>query len=254
MVPDGQSGLRPAAAAAPRRALPALLAVTLLVLLPGNDVIPLIDRDEPRFAQAAREMIEADDWVIPYFNGGYRFDKPPLIYWMMRGSYAVFGINEWSARFPSVLTTLLLVWLVYGMGRRWFTESVGFASAFGLATSMQILIHGRSAVADMPMILFVTLSQYALFEMLRDTGTAADGEREKRRNFFSDRRSRRLFLLLYGSIGAGFLAKGPVAFAVPALMLLAYRFVFLRRRLPRRHRKNRDAAQSAETVRRVPRG
>src|SRR4029077_16653375 len=47
----------------------------------GNSSLPLIDRDEPRFAEASREMRQNGDFLVPRLNGEYRFDKPPLIYW-----------------------------------------------------------------------------------------------------------------------------------------------------------------------------
>ena len=53
----------------------------------GTWSLPLIDRDEPRFAEASREMIERGDYVVPYFNNQYRFDKPPLAYWAQVASY-----------------------------------------------------------------------------------------------------------------------------------------------------------------------
>ncbi len=54
-----------------------------LFYLPGLGQIPLFDRDEPRFATAAREMAGAGDFVVPTFNGELRPDKPPLVYWLM---------------------------------------------------------------------------------------------------------------------------------------------------------------------------
>jgi len=120
-----------------------LVALTFLLLLPGNNVLPLIDTDEPRFAQATREMIERQDWVVPYFNGNYRFDKPILIYWLMRPCYALFGVNEFSARLPSVVTAALLVWLTCFIGTRWFNAVVGFTAGFSLLTCVQLLLHGR---------------------------------------------------------------------------------------------------------------
>src|ERR1043166_7302908 len=47
----------------------------------GTWSLPLIDRDEPRFAEASREMIQRGDYVVPYFNNQLRLDKPPLTYW-----------------------------------------------------------------------------------------------------------------------------------------------------------------------------
>ena len=186
----------------------------LLIFLPGNNLAPLIDRDEPRFAQATREMIERHEWVVPYFNDQYRFDKPILIYWMMRPCYALFGANEFSARLPSVLSTILLGWLVFRMGRRWFTTRVGFFAAFGLLTCLQLVMHARSAVADMPMVAMVVLAQFAAWELVHDDGPKYPW---------------RWFWLLYGALGIGFLAKGPVTLVVPLLTFLFFRFALWRK-------------------------
>lgn len=193
----------------------ALLALALL--LPANNILPLIDRDEPRFAQATREMIERDDWVVPYFNGDYRFDKPIGIYWMMRGCYALFGINEFAARLPSVLSALALVLLTYYIGARWFSTVTGLVAGFGLLTCVQMQIHGRSAVADMPMVVCVLAGQLALFELLSDSST---------------RQPWRWWWLFWGAVGVGFLVKGPVSLVVPLVTLLLYRFAFWRQPLP----------------------
>ena len=69
----------------------------------GNWSLPLIDRDEPRFAEASREMRQSGDFIVPRLNGAYRFDKPPLIYWCQVAAFACFGENDFAARFPSVL-------------------------------------------------------------------------------------------------------------------------------------------------------
>lgn len=197
---------------------PALLvALALLLLLPGNGTLPLIDRDEPRFARATQEMIERGDWIVPYFNGEYRFDKPILIYWLMRPCYAMLGVNEFSARLPSVICSALLVWLTFHVGARWFSATAGFAAGLGLLTCLQVLIHGRLAVADMPMVLCMLAAHYAVFELLREE---------------SPRDRRRWFWLFYGALGAGFLAKGPVVVAATAVTLLIHRFVFWRQPLP----------------------
>src|SRR5437762_9371842 len=80
-----------------------ILLLGFLLLLSGNWLLPLMDRDEPRFAEAAREMAQRHDLVIPWFNGGYRFDKPPLIYWFQILSYRCFGENAFAARLASVI-------------------------------------------------------------------------------------------------------------------------------------------------------
>src|SRR5919202_857487 len=73
----------------------------------------LIDETEPLFAEAARQMTVTGDWITPYFNGITRFDKPPLIYWLMAIAYSTFGVNEFAARLPSALAGLALTSLCF---------------------------------------------------------------------------------------------------------------------------------------------
>lgn len=194
-----------------------LLLLGLIMLLPGTFSLPLLDRDEPRFAQATVEMMQNHNGLVPYFNGEYRFDKPPLTYWLMRGGYALFGVNEFGARFHSVLCAIALALILYYTGRRWFSARTGFLAGGISLTTLQILIHGRSCVADMPMVLAVALSCVSIYELLTQADNAYP---------------RRWFWTLYGSLAVGFLAKGPIAWAVPLVALLLLRFALWRKPLP----------------------
>src|SRR3954465_2529005 len=84
-----------------------LLAGCVAFHLIGTWTLPMIDRDEPRFAEASREMRQRHDYVVPYFNNKYRFDKPPLPYWAQVAGFAVFEENDFAARFPSVIAAAL---------------------------------------------------------------------------------------------------------------------------------------------------
>src|SRR6476619_3029225 len=79
----------------------------VLLFSVGNWLLPLIDRDEPRFAEASREMRQSGDYLVPRLNGEYRFDKPPLAYWSQVLAYDLLGDNDFAARLPSVLFTAL---------------------------------------------------------------------------------------------------------------------------------------------------
>ncbi|MDL5056948.1 ArnT family glycosyltransferase [Geitlerinema calcuttense] len=199
-----------------------LILAGLLILLPGTGTIPLIDRDEPRFGQATREMMDRGEWVIPYFNGEYRFDKPVMTYWLMRVFYQ-FGIHELTSRLHSALFTILTALVMYWWGRRLFGALAGFWGALAFMASVQILIHGRSNVADMPMVFAVTLSMWAVYELLQ--------RGEKSPAFWKDQ----WFWTLYLAQGFGFLAKGPITQAVVILSLLLYRFLFWRKAIPWSH-------------------
>src|SRR5215467_7580546 len=84
----------------------------------GTWSLPLIDRDEPRFAEASREMIERGDYVVPYFNNQPRLDKPPLTYWAQTVSYRIFGENDFAARFPSAVAAALIALTIPVRGLR----------------------------------------------------------------------------------------------------------------------------------------
>src|SRR2546421_6967882 len=63
-----------------------LVVLCLAVYLPGLAALPCVDRDEARFAQASRQMIESADYVVPRVQGRVRLNKPPLIYWLQSAS------------------------------------------------------------------------------------------------------------------------------------------------------------------------
>ena len=159
----------------------------------GNWSLPLIDRDEPRFAEASREMRQSGNFVVPRLNGDYRFDKPPLIYWCQVFSYDILGENDFAARFPSVIFAALAAVVTWTFASRIFGSRVGIWSGIIFATSLQVFIHARAAVADMPLVFFFL------------TATWADWERMK------NRRSTFWWWTFYLSLGLGFLAKGPAA-------------------------------------------
>lgn len=230
-----------------------LLALTALLYLPGLGTLPLMDRDEPRFAHATVEMMQRGAWVVPYFNSdpemsdatrielmrkgkgamevGYRFDKPPLTYWWMRLHYALFGVNEFAARLHSVLAVWLVALVTFGLASRMAGARAGLAAGIAWLTALQIIIHGRLAVADMPMVLFVALACWALMECLLGS---LKSEGEAPSSPASDLAAPTFSFwhwTLYLSLGLGFLAKGPIALLVPGLALVLYRFAFWRKPL-----------------------
>src|SRR5256885_5252711 len=82
------------------------------VYLAGNGRVSLWDRDEPRYAQTSRQMLQSGDWVVPHLLDKVRTAKPIFIYWCQASAMKVFGDNEFAARLPSSLAmTLTLVLL-----------------------------------------------------------------------------------------------------------------------------------------------
>src|SRR5580700_10274013 len=95
-----------------------ILLLGLVLLLAGNWIMPITDRDEARFSEASREMLQRGDYVLPWFNGQWRFDKPVLIYWCQSASYRLLGVNGFAARLPSALFTTMTALLLVRWGRK----------------------------------------------------------------------------------------------------------------------------------------
>ena len=165
-----------------------------------NHVLPLIDRDEPRFAEASREMLESRDWCIPRFDQAPRYDKPPLIYWMQTAAYSALGDHEFAARLPSVVCTALTAVVIAVWGASVGDPTTGLRAACIFVLCLQVFVHGRAAVADPPLVLFSTLSAWAGWRWVQGRKLLAGA-------------------LLWVLAALGFLAKGPVAW-IPLGMAL----------------------------------
>jgi 4-amino-4-deoxy-L-arabinose transferase-like glycosyltransferase len=147
----------------------------VLFHLAGTWSLPLIDRDEPRFAEASREMIQRADYVVPYFNNQLRLDKPPLAYWAQVASYRIFGASDFSARFPSAIAAALIGLVIFAWSRRNGATSVGWCAAIIFTLSLQTFVHAKAAVADMWLVLFMTLAHWSGYELLQRPTLNAQG-------------------------------------------------------------------------------
>jgi 4-amino-4-deoxy-L-arabinose transferase-like glycosyltransferase len=78
----------------------------------------LLEPEEVRYAEIPRQMLAADRWVVPVLHGQDYLDKPSLFYWLVMGSYRLFGVHEWAARLAAGLVGVLTVGVVHGWGRR----------------------------------------------------------------------------------------------------------------------------------------
>ena len=196
----------------PRRKIILFIILWMLwILVPGIIELPLLDRDEPRFSRATVEMMEKADPIVPYFNGEYRFDKPPLTYWWMAVNYFIFGQNEFGARLHSVISSVFVGIIIFLWAEKSFGLAVGIGAVFGWSICLQNLMQGRLALADMPMILMLVVTHWAIWRKL---------------DLNNKVRYDKLFWILYASMGFGFLAKGPIAIIFPIMTLLFYRFLF----------------------------
>lgn len=176
----------------------ALLVLGLLLFLPGIASRDLWNPDEPRYAEVAREMRASGDYLVPHLNGRIYAEKPPLLFWLIAASsLATGGVNEISARLPSLVASIVVLFALFGTARRLFNRRVAWWSTLALATSGRILWQGRVGQIDMLLLALVSLAMYFFVR----------GWTEERPRFF------RLFFF---AAGLGTLAKGPVAL-LPAL-------------------------------------
>jgi 4-amino-4-deoxy-L-arabinose transferase-like glycosyltransferase len=174
-------------------------------------------------------MGERGDYVIPYFNDKFRFDKPPFIYWTQIASYRVFGENDFAARFPSAMAAALTAVLLFAWGRRLGSERIGWWAAIVFTLCLQTFIHAKAAVADMWLVFFLTAASWAGFELIADSlGRAASPEMELSRIGAggNPRHLSKWRFVFYAALGFGFLAKGPLAW-LPLLTVISTK-IFLR--------------------------
>ncbi len=138
------------------RNLPILLALASLLLLAGLDGLGLTDRDEGSNAEAAREMLETGDWVSPTLNYEPRFAKPAFVYWVISASYAVFGVNEFSARLPSAIFGIALVLLQYYFLARVIGSRVALFGSLILLLNLEMIGISRMVLTDPELVFFTT--------------------------------------------------------------------------------------------------
>jgi 4-amino-4-deoxy-L-arabinose transferase-like glycosyltransferase len=201
------------------RHLALIFFASLLLHVAGTWSLPLVDRDEPRFAEASREMRERHDYVVPYFNDHYRFDKPPFIYWTQIASYHFFGETDFAARLPSAIAAALTAVLLFLWGRRLGDERVGWWAAIIFTVCLQTFVHARAAVADMWLVFFVTTAHWAGYELLADSlGGAGSSIGVRHQKYWR--------LAFYLALAFAFLAKGPLGWT--PLLTVASTKLFLR--------------------------
>jgi 4-amino-4-deoxy-L-arabinose transferase-like glycosyltransferase len=181
-----------------------IVVLSLVLLLAGNWILPLTDRDEARFGEASREMIQRGDYIVPWFNGEWRLYKPVLIYWCQIASYRVLGVNDFAARLPSALFTTATALLLVRWGRKVADARTGFMAGAMYVTGLHVGIIGRAATADLALIFFFTLATWSGWELTRPIQP----------------QRKRWWWIFYIALALGFLAKGPEAWLPLGGMIL----------------------------------
>ncbi|MEM7453437.1 MAG: glycosyltransferase family 39 protein [Planctomycetota bacterium] len=184
----------------------------------------LWDRDEPRNAGCAVEMLSRGNYIVPTFNGQLRHQKPVLLYWLMISAYQVFGINEFAARFWSALLAVGTVFATYGIGRRLFNPTAGLLAAIILSTTIMFDVAARAATPDSLLIfcstialLIYVLGTFAPKEVSAE-GEVPSGAKLRNEGMWFPA-SIWVAIGMYSVMAVGVLAKGPVGFILPCAII-----------------------------------
>ncbi|HWR40033.1 MAG TPA: glycosyltransferase family 39 protein [Patescibacteria group bacterium] len=173
-----------------------VLLLSLLTIFVNLGGIPLLDPDEPVYAETAKEMMHFADFVSPRIYGEFWYDKPPMYYWLVAASFKLFGVTEFAARLPAAALAVLGGLVVYGYGNRLFGEKAGLASAVVLVTSVEYFYMGKAAVTDITLTLCLTISLLAFIA----------GQ----------------YRLCWLFAGLATVTKGPVGFLFPGAVIFLY--------------------------------
>jgi 4-amino-4-deoxy-L-arabinose transferase-like glycosyltransferase len=187
-----------------KRPVTLVVLATLATLAVGTAPTPLWDEDEARFATIARAMVETGDWIVPRFNGTLAVDKPVLMHWCMAACMTVFGTNEFAARLPSMIATLLTGLALLRAGRRWFDDTTGVVAALAHAGCLLVAIEAHAATPD---AILTALTAWATVLAAEAMSPAADGRLAR----LGPGRAVGIGLLL----GLAVVCKGPVGFVAP---------------------------------------
>ena len=168
----------------------------------GLGAFGLLGADEPRYAKVAREMLERHDWITPTLQGKPWLEKPVLYYWQAIASYSVFGVTDQTARLPAAFDAALMIAAIYFFLRR-FRPGTEEDGALITAGSAAVVAFARAAATDMPLAATFTIALLAWYAWYES--------------------GKRIYLAaFYVFLALGTLAKGPVAPALAAVIVLVF--------------------------------
>ncbi len=183
--------------------LPFVLAGSLFFT--GLGSLPLLEPDEGRNAEVAREMLVTGDWITPHYNLFPYLDKPAVYFWMVASSFKVAGFSEWAARLPSALMGLCLLLLLSYLARKMFSDATALRAAVIVATAPLVMAFSRLVIFDMTLTFLITVAMSCFW--------FAEVTEFQRR--WPD-------ALMFLAMGLATITKGPVGLLLPLLSIMAY--------------------------------
>lgn len=189
----------------------AILAITFIAAAPGVFCIPAMDRDESRFAQASKQMLETDDYISIKFQNEYRNKKPAGIYWLQAAATAAVSTAEahkiWSYRIPSWIGVSLASLATFWCGTLLMSRRAAMIGAALTGSTILATTEAHIAKTDGVLLLVTTLALTALASLYTGKG-----------------HPRLAALMFWGTLALGVLIKGPVTPLVAGLTIVALYF------------------------------
>ena len=192
--------------------LGALIFLILAGIFSGQNSIPPIDRDEARFAQASRQMVQSNDYVNVKFQDEIRAKKPIGIYWLQAFSTKVFGSEEiGSFRVPSLLSALISIFFIGLLTRLIFPLYQTIVVTLLFSSTITFMGEAHLAKTDATLLCLICIQQYYLLKLILDKKTSF--------------RVKYLYpVIIWFAFSFGVLVKGPLSFAIliPTVILFCY--------------------------------
>ena len=213
--PDAIGRVLAFAAASHARAVTLLVVVSLLSFLPGFFQVPPTDRDESRFAQATKQMVETGEYIDIRIQDEVRYKKPVGIYWLQAGAVLAgeaLGIPNaqtkiWLYRIPSLVGALGAVLATYWTALVFVPRRYALLVGLMLAGSILLNVEARIAKTDAMLLFMITLTLGAL-------ARAYLGHHDHRRG-----EGIAGAVLFWTALAAGVLLKGPVIILIVGLTI-----------------------------------
>lgn len=197
-------------------ALVILLLVFIFIYFFKIGSYGLIDVDEPRYAEAAREMLESGDLIVPYFNYSLRFDKPIFFYWLEALSMKAFGVNEFAARLPSVLAAFLCVGVMFRCLIGFSNLTNALLSVLVLMSTIEFAALSRFSIPDMTLTAFISSTIISFFIGYSDISMSS-------RNYKRQLEATSIwYIFAFVFMSLGVLTKGPIAVLIPFMVLFPF--------------------------------
>jgi len=186
-----------------------LTVFCLFLYLPGITVLPPFDRDESRFVQASKQMLETGDFIDIRFQDQPRYKKPVGIYWLQSAAVALFADGDlralWAYRLPSLLAAIAGILLIFYFGEKLFCRKAAGLAAFLLAASMLLVVEAHLAKTDAALFLCAVITQGSLGVIYLRKET----------------KYTRYSLMFWVALAAAILIKGPLLPAICGLTIIS---------------------------------